>query len=214
MLTESCSKKQKFFRYNADCIADHSGPFWPFCPISYPKINNLINVRKRPTNFIILQSVPKIILIWLIVTKKWCAHQCRLFRPLFVLCTPFCLKNQNFWKIKKIPGDIIILHQFTKNYNRMICNSQNIMWIALQVILGHLCLLPIFWPKKPKLLKQRKNRREISSLYPKNHNHLMYSSLKMMPTASQAILGQFLPFYSIFGPKLKFSKIEKMSKTY
>ena len=76
------------------------------------------------------------------------------------------------------------------------------MWIALQVILGHLWLLPIFWPKKPKFLKQRKNRLEISSLYPKDHNHLM-------PTASQVILGQFLPFYSIFGPKLKISKIEK-----
>ena len=33
-----------------------------------------------------------------------------------------------------------------------------------------------------------------------------------MPTALQVMLGQFLPFYSIFGPKLKFSKNEKMPK--
>ena len=52
----------------------------------------------------------------------------------------------------------------------------------------------------------------ILHLHPKNHNHLMYSSLKMMPTALQVMLGQFLPFYSIFGPKLKFSKNEKMPK--
>ena len=54
-------------------------------------------------------------------------------------------------KIKKrIPGDIIILHQCTKNYNHMIFNLQNMMWIALQVILNHLCLLPNLWPKKSK----------------------------------------------------------------
>ena len=37
----------------------------------------------------------------------------------------------------------------------MIFNLQN-MWIALQVILGHLCLLPNFWPQKSKFLKKKK----------------------------------------------------------
>ena len=95
-------------------------------------------------------TVPKIILIWLIVTKKWCAHQCRLFRPLFALSTFFGPKTQNFWKKKKkTHAYILILH-----------------------------------------------------LHPKNHNHLMYSSLKMMPTALKAILGQFLPFLLHFWPKI------------
>ena len=53
----------------------------------------------------------------------------------------------------------------------------------------------------------------IPHLHPKNHNHLMYSSLKMIPTALQVILSQFLPFYSIFGLKLKFSKNEKIPET-
>ena len=87
--------------------------------------------------------------------------QCRLFRPLFALSTLFGPRNQNFLKITKILGDIIILHQCTKN-----------------------------------------------------HDHLMYTSLKIMPTALQVILGQFLSFYSIFDLKLKFSKNEKMFKTY
>ena len=39
---------------------------------------------------------------------------------------------------KEIPGDIIILHQCTKNHNHMTFNSQNMMWIELQVVLGHL----------------------------------------------------------------------------
>ena len=154
-------------------------------------------------------SVTKIILIWLIVTKKWCAHQCR---PLFALSTLVGPKNQNFWKINKIPGDIIILQQCTKNPNQMIFNSQNMMLIALQVILCHLCLLPNFWHKKSKFLKKKKKIPgyiTILHLHPKNHNHLIYSSLKMMQTALQVILGQFLPFYSVFGPKSKFTKNEK-----
>ena len=99
----------------------------------------------------------------------------------------------------------------------MISNSQNMMWIALQVILGHLGILPNFWPKKSKFLKNRKKTPGyiiILHLHPKSHNHLMYSLLKMMPTALQVILGQFLPFHSIFDPKLKNSKNEKKPKTY
>ena len=160
-------------------------------------------------------SVPKIILIWIIVTKKWCAHQ---YLGLSLLFPHFLAqKIQKFWKIKKIPGDIIILHQCTKSNNHMIFNLQNMMWIALQVILGDLCLLPYFWLSKSKSLKKRKKIPGyiiILHLHLKSHNHLMYSSLQMMPTALQVILGQFLPFYSIFGPKLKFSKNEKMPETY
>ena len=110
-----------------------------------------------------------------------------------------------------------ILHWCTKNHNNMIFNSQNLMWIALQVILGHLYLSPNFWPKKSKFLKKKKKTPAyitILHLHRENHNHLIYSSLKMMPTALQVIINQFSPFYSIFGPKLKFSKNEKMSKTY
>ena len=40
----------------------------------------------------------------------------------------------------------------------------------------------------------------ILHLHPKNHNHLMCSSLKMMLAALQVILGQFLPH---FWPKIK-----------
>ena len=109
--------------------------------------------------------VPKIMLIWFIVTKKWCTHQYRLFRPLVALSTLFGPKNQNFSKIKKIPGHIIVLHQCTKNYNHMIFNSKNMMWIALQIILAHLCLLASFWSKNSKILKKRKKHLNISSFY-------------------------------------------------
>ena len=38
----------------------------------------------------------------------------------------------------------------------MIFSSQNMMWIALQVILDHLRLLPNFWPKKSNYLEKDK----------------------------------------------------------
>ena len=64
-----------------------------------------------------------------------------------------------------------------------------------------------FLAQKIKIFEKKKKTPGyiiILQLHPKNHNHLMYSSLKMMATALQVILGQFLPFYSIFVPKLKF----------
>ena len=73
-----------------------------------------------------------------------------------------------------------------------------------------------FLAQKIKIFEKKKKTPGyiiILHLHPKNHNHLMYSSLTMMSTALQIILGQF-PFYSIFDPILKFSKNEKMPKMY
>ena len=58
----------------------------------------------------------------------------------------------------------------------MIFHSQNMMWIALQVILSHLCFLPNVWVKKSKFLKKKKNKEAfgyiiILHLHHKNHNH-------------------------------------------
>ena len=74
-----------------------------------------------------------------------------------------------------------------------------------------------FLAKKIKIFEKKKKAPGyiiILQLHPKDHNHLMYSSLKLMATALQVVLGQFLPLHSSFGPKLKFSKKEKMPKTY
>ena len=42
------------------------------------------------------------------------------FGPFFVLLPPNNPENQNFEKIKKIFGDIIILHKRTKNHDHML----------------------------------------------------------------------------------------------
>ena len=42
---------------------------------------------------------------------------------LFALLPPNSPKNQNFEKMKIMPGDTIILHMCTKNYDQMIHSS-------------------------------------------------------------------------------------------
>ena len=64
-------------------------------------------------------SVPKIMIILYTVPEIWCMTDVivifhfRLFFPLFPPKSP---KNQNLKKMKKKPGDIIILQMCTKNY--------------------------------------------------------------------------------------------------
>ena len=45
------------------------------------------------------------------------------FWAIFCPFTPPCLINENFKKMKKTPGDIIILHKCTKNYDQMMYSS-------------------------------------------------------------------------------------------
>ena len=44
---------------------------------------------------------------------------CCYFGQLFAHLPPKNLKNENFKKMKKAPGDAIILHKCTKNYDHM-----------------------------------------------------------------------------------------------
>ena len=43
--------------------------------------------------------------------------------PVFGLLPPNNPENQNFEKMKKAPGDIIILHRWTINYNHIMYGS-------------------------------------------------------------------------------------------
>ena len=57
--------------------------------------------------------------LWCMVPEIWSATDkiCCLFGPFFA---PSNSKNYNFEKMKKNPGDIIILHVCTKNHDRML----------------------------------------------------------------------------------------------
>ena len=131
------------------------GHFGHFTLFNYPR-NQQFDKYKN-TNFIILLKCTKS------HTHMVDSYQEMMPTSVQAIQAPLCpfytfwSKKTNFWKIKKIPGDIIILHHCTKNGYHMIFTLQIMKWIVLRVILGHFCLLLNFWPKKSKLLKKRKN---------------------------------------------------------
>ena len=78
--------------------------------------------------------------------------------------SPINPENQNFEKMKKTPGETIILHKYTLNYSHMIYVSWDINCNTdfFFVILGH--SLP-FYPLFPLTAQKIKKRLEISSFY-------------------------------------------------
>ena len=74
-------------------------------------------------------------------------------------------KNQNFEKMKKIPGDIIILHMCSKNYYQMMYDSWDMVHDRSNC---HFSFCAIFCPFTPpatqkiKILKKWKKHLEIS----------------------------------------------------
>ena len=64
-------------------------------------------------------------------------------------------KNQTFEKMKKIAGDIIILHMCTKNHNHMRYSSWDTKWDR---ILGHFCLLNPPPLNNPQNQNEQKNK--------------------------------------------------------
>ena len=78
----------------------------------------------------------------------------------FALYTSKNPKNQNFGKMKKFAGDIIILHTCTKNHNHMIYSFWNAEWDwqMFFVILVHFLpfYLPHYWSWISKFWKKMK----------------------------------------------------------
>ena len=124
---------------------------------------------------------------------------------------PFTKKQSEkskFWKHKKTPRDIIILHMCTINDNCMMCVSWD-MERGGQNFLSFWTIFCPFTPLKPrriKILKKWKKRLEISSLYT-NVPKIMIICYTvpvirfMTDVILFFILGFFLPFYPPNDPK-------------
>ena len=120
--------------------------------------------------------------IWSVMDTIFC-----LLRPFFALYPLNNPKNQSFEKLKKIPGDIIILHKCTKNHDHMlycsldmahnICNCYFSFWATF-------CLFTSLTAQKIKIKKKNfKKCLEISSFYimcTKNYDQMMYGSWDMV----------------------------------
>ena len=110
-------------------------------------------------------------------------------------------KNQNFEKMKKMPGDIIILHMCTKNYDQMIngswdmvcdrCNCYFSFWAIF-------CPFTPLTPQKIKILKKwKKTPGDIIILHKctKNYDEKVYSSWDMVHDGCN-----YFSFWAIFCP--------------
>ena len=81
--------------------------------------------------------------------------------------SPNTRKNQNFEKMKKKrPGDIIILHMCTKNYDQMMYSSWDMVCDRCNCYFSFWAIFCPFYPpnsQKIKILKKRKKTLVISS---------------------------------------------------
>ena len=90
------------------------------------------------------------------------------FGPFFALLLPKQPEKSKFWENEKTPGDIIILHKCTKNYDQIMygswdmvrdrCNRYFSFWAIF-------CPLTPLTAQKIKILKKWKKHLEISSFY-------------------------------------------------
>ena len=100
----------------------------------------------------------------------------------FALLPSNKMKNQNFEKLKKTPGDIIILHMSTINENYMMCGSWD-MECDRQIFFSFWTIFWLFYTpiitQRIKILKiWKKTPGSIIILHncTKNHDHMLYCS--------------------------------------
>ena len=145
------------------------------------------------------------------------AHdRCNLYFSFGAIFCPFtpltCPKNENFKKIKKTPGDMIILHKCTKNHDHMLYCSSDMVRNRFNC---HFSFWAIFYPftsltaqKNQNLEKMKKTLGDITlQQCTKNHDHMLYCSWDMMHDGCN-----YFSFWAIFSPftLLTARKIKKM----
>ena len=136
------------------------------------------------------------------------------FGKFFAHLPPKNPKNQNFEKMRKMPGDAIILHKCTKNYDHMVycswdmvldrCNCYFSFWAIFGPFNPLTCL-------KNKNFKKWKKHLEISLFYKSVPKIMIICSAvpeiwHVTDVLLFFILGYFLPFYPPNSPKNKILK--------
>ena len=140
-------------RQNFFVIFGHFSPFYPPERWKYQKW------KKKPGDIIILY--------WLYCSRDMTCDGCNCYFHFglyfSLLLPPNSPKNQNFIKMKKNPGDIIILHQCPKNHDHMLycswemehdkCNCYFSFW----PILCPFTLFALLTTQKIKISKNKKS---------------------------------------------------------
>ena len=157
--------------------------------------------------------------IWCMVPKIWSLSDrsfCH-FGPFYALLSPSNLKIKNFEKLKKMPGDIIILQWCTKNHDHMLycswymahnrCNWYFSFWAIF-------CPFTSLTARKIKILKKWKKKKMPGDIIilqwcTKNHDHMLYCSWDIAHNKCNCCFSFwaiFCPFTSLTARKIKIKK--------
>ena len=123
-------------------------------------------------------------------------------------------ENQNFEKMKKMPGDIILLHMCTINEDHMIYGSWNkVQQAEFFVTLGHFLPVDHWLPQKSKFSKIEKQTWRYYHFLNVHHKWQSYDLWLRYRTRQTlfVILGCFLPSHPPDDPKNQ--NFEKMKAT-
>ena len=134
------------------------GHFCPFTPLKSQKIK-IEKLEKTPWD-IILYKCTKSQDNMLYCSWDMAWDRCNLYFSFsFYSPAPQQPKKPKFLKNKKKPGDIIILHMCTKNYDHMMYGSWDMEWNRQNFLSfgSFLILLSHYQPGKSKFLKYEKN---------------------------------------------------------
>ena len=129
-------------------------------------------------------------IIWCMVPEIWSATDkifCHFGPFFFSLLPPNNLKNQNFEKMEKNPGDITILHQCTKNPDHRLHCSWDTMHGRCNFYFSFWAIFCPFTPpnnlENQNFKKMKKNHGDIIIFHmcTTNTDHIIYDSWDMMP---------------------------------
>ena len=108
-------------------ILDRFLPFYPKQKIKQTKNQNFEKMKKKSGNIIILHMCTRQSDdVWFLRHEAWQTELFAILDCFLPFYHPNNPKNQNFEKLKKKPGDIIILHMCTINDNHMMYGSWDI----------------------------------------------------------------------------------------
>ena len=190
--------------------------FFPFYPTNSWKKENFKKVKKTPADIIVLHKCYKTHdHMILICSWDMTCDGCNCYFSFWAFFCPFnpppppnSQKNENFTKMKKYPGDIIILHKCTKTHDNMMCCS----WDMVRGRCNYFSFWATFCPFTPltaqkiKISLKWKKVLEISSFYASVPKimiicYIVLEIWHMMYVIVVFHLGNFLHFYPLTAQK-------------
>ena len=149
--------------------------------------------------------------------KEWHRQNFLSFWAIFCPSIPLTTRKIKILKLKKMPGDIIILHICTINDNHMMygswdkeCNKQ--IFLSFWTIF---CLSSPYGPRKSKFWRNEQHTRRYYHFTNAYHKWQLYDvwllRYEMQQTEFLVILNHFMPVYPPNNPKNQnFEKLKKM----